>query len=181
MSPVSFSHSFHTVWSSQKTNKANKELKNLPSFRIMIHTARLVASCLAFSEFYSSPFSFFLSLAELKVLYTPNDTPNSAGVILESCVDLLWAINVEVPNNCWLSWFDSISACAVGNRQERQMYRVSSWLYWSSLGVYQRRYTQRNTATLIFKERWARMRGNKRIIMPIYIHYSIDHRVTSTC
>lgn len=32
--------------------------------------------------------------------------------------------------------------------------------------------------TLIFKGRWARTKGNKKIIISIYIHLSIDHRIT---
>lgn len=80
-------------------------------------------------------------------------------------------------NDC--RWSGGISANKGGRGpRERQMYRLNSSFYWSSLWVYQRRYTQRHAATLIFKGRWARMRGNKTIIMPICSHFSIDHRET---
>lgn len=78
--------------------------------------------------------------------------------------------------------FSSISSGRAGVKGSESD-RCTEWtvgFYWSSLWVYQRRRTQRHTATLIFKGRWARMRGNKKIIMPIDIHYSIDHRVTAT-
>lgn len=80
-------------------------------------------------------------------------------------------------NDC--RWSSGISANKGGRGpRERQMYRLNSSFYWSSLWVYQRRYTQRHAATLIFKGRWARMRGNKTIITPICSHFSIDHRET---
>lgn len=154
---------FCNAGNSQRRSEANKEL-NLPSFHIAIQTARLVAGgCL-----------LLLLLLFLQSCATAHLKWHPRLCLLLFWNLLLWAIKHEVLRDSWLGWFNSISACKAGRRaKKRQMYKVSSWLYWSSLGVYQRRYTQRHTATLIFKGGWARMRGNKKIIMPIYIHYYI--------
>lgn len=71
-------------------------------------------------------------------------------------------------NNCWF--------CSIPANKQQQMCREDSWIYWSSPGVYQCRNTQTRTAALIFKGRWATMRGNNKIITPICVHHARDHR-----